>query len=234
MSYRITVKTVVNGKERVIDLQRGTLSLEILKSEILRKTQQKGQWHMRVGTKTLNNDNDLIAVVVEAEKNKERFLTVDIVGGQVAKPTVAAVPSRPSNVTAAAAAVPTTATNQPKPRLNTSNPPTQPVTVQPTRPAPPQVVQDSGVFTTFVVSGVPYGAEKADLKVLNEGKNYVFQIVPAKSDVTVEVAVAEKNKLVFKFVTGTSAVAKTFNMPFEISVTQLEKRGDDIVFYNNQ
>eukprot|EP01123_Difflugia_compressa_P011584 TRINITY_DN4699_c0_g1_i1.p1 TRINITY_DN4699_c0_g1~~TRINITY_DN4699_c0_g1_i1.p1 ORF type:complete len:219 (-),score=39.71 TRINITY_DN4699_c0_g1_i1:137-793(-) len=214
MVHKIIVKTVSNGKERIVELERGALSLDKLKSELQRKTGTKGQWYVRHGTKAIYSDNDLLAAVIEAEKAKEKFLHVEIVGGTAparANPT----PARPVQATSQG-------------RTSTAQPAAQPAAAA--RPAPtPTPVQDSGVFTSYSVPGVSNGLDKPKVNATPEGRSYVFKVQPAKTETIVEVIVASSKQLQFKLSAGGTVIAQSFNMPFDIFVHQLSMRGDEVV-----
>jgi len=223
MVHKILVKTVLpNGKERIVELERGALSLEKLKSELQRKTGQKGQWYIRAGNKAIHNDADLLAVVIEAEKAKEKFLIVDIVGGQAPAPT------RPGVTTASRPSA--TPVNQ-----TTAARPSSPATPAQSLPAPrtpapgTAPAQEAGVFTVFTIRGTPTGADKPKVNAIPEGRSYVFRVQPAKTDVTIEVIVSSPKTLQFKLQTGSSVLAQSFNMPFDMSVSDLSIRGEDVV-----
>eukprot|EP01124_Arcella_intermedia_P034910 TRINITY_DN8753_c0_g4_i1.p1 TRINITY_DN8753_c0_g4~~TRINITY_DN8753_c0_g4_i1.p1 ORF type:complete len:231 (+),score=54.41 TRINITY_DN8753_c0_g4_i1:64-756(+) len=224
MVNKIMVKTTLsNGKERFVELDRGSLSLEKLKAELQRKSGQKGQWHLKAGPKALHNDADLLSAVVEAEKAKERFLIVDIVGGTAPVPprtaTSGSIAARPSGAPTPAASTRPQATPQQA---------QQPSRASAAAPAPVVVQQDTGVFTVFVVNGSPSGIEKPKVNAVPEGRNYVFSVSPARQEVTVEVVVNPK-QLQFKLTTGSLALAQSFNLPFEFTINDLSMRGDSVV-----
>jgi len=222
MVTKIMVKTVLpNGKERYVELDRGALSLEYLKSELQRKTGQKGQWHIRVGNKSIQNDADLLAIVIEVEKAKESYLIVDIIGGQPqgGRPATAARPS----------------TTQAQARPSSSSPVSTPV-VQP-RHAPPPPVQPvqgqdggSGVFTVFSVRGDFNGLDKPRVNAKPEGRSYVFRVQPSKTDTTIEVTVlAAQKQLQFKLTHAAGTFVQSFNMPFDIKMSDLSLVGEEVI-----
>jgi len=214
---KLLVRTTVNGKERQVEIERGALNFETLKSELQRKTQQKGNWHIRYANKAINNDADLLVAVVEAEKAKEKFLRVDIVGGQApAKPA----PAKPVQQTSASSQ-PRSVPQQQQQQTSTYTPPPaqQPVSVP---------VQETGVFKSFVVYGHAGGQEKPKVAATPEGRHYVFRLPPGKTDVTVEVVVATK-KLTFNVKSSSGLSSQSFNLPFDFTVNDLQLRGDEVL-----
>jgi len=188
MTTKIQVKTVANGKERHVELDRAQLNFQHLKSELSRKTQQRGQWYIRAGSRAINNDSDLKDAVVEAEKKGESFLTVELTGGS------APPPQRAQSTTAArpAAAAPPPQTYNPPP-AQTYNPPpaynVQPTyNAQPTYSSPPPVVQTAGVITSVYLPGDPSGADRPRVNTQQEPSAYVFTPTPTQVGTRIEVS----------------------------------------------
>jgi len=188
---------------------------------LTKKTQQRGQWHIKAGAKAINNDNDLKEAVVEAEKRGDRFLNVDIVGGSAppaARPVTQA--AQPVRAATPAASQPYTASVQP---AHTPQP----------QPSPAPVQQTVGVVTSIVVPADPNGQDKPRINATQDSRAYVFSPVSAKNATTVEVIVANSKQLQFKMTqdtnTGRIQMTQSFNMPFDISAQDLSIAGNTFV-----
>jgi len=161
----------------------------------------------------------LLAIVIEVEKAKENFLIVDIIGGQPpgGRPATGARPS----------------TTQAQARPSSSSPVSTPV-VQPRHAAPPPaaVVQEggSGVFTVFSVRGDFNGLDKPRVNAKPEGRSYVFRVQPSKTDTTIEVTVlAAQKQLQFKLTHAAGTFVQSFNMPFDIKMSDLSLVGEEVI-----
>jgi len=221
MTTKIQVKTVVNGKERHVELERGQLSFQQLKSELTRKTQQRGQWYIRAAGKTINNDNDLKDAIVEAEKRGDNYLNVDIVGGSAPAPTARATTTQ----TAVARPAATQAQPAASPAYNVQATPAY--TVQPT---PVPVVQSAGVITSLYVPGDPAGGDRPRVNTQQESTAYIFTPAPSQVGTRVEISLEHSKKLQFKMTQDNGKIqTQTFNIPFDVTAEDISLAGNKIV-----
>lgn len=229
---KIFVKAVVNGAQRLVELDRGHLNFQHLKAELGKKTQQRGQWYIKAGSKVINNDNDLKDAVVESEKRGDKFLSVDLVGGS-------APPSRPSHTQAQARPAAQTQTQtQPQAQpYNVSATPASAPAAQPyhvaATPAPAPAVQTTGVIASVFVSADPNGAEKPRIANSQGDNSYTFTPVATKLATTIEVILATSKSLQFKMTSdgpnGRAQMTQTFNLPFDVSSKDISVDGRNII-----
>jgi hypothetical protein len=197
--YKFKVKISTQQGDRYVELDRGRPSYAHLRSEVERRTKQQGQWFLKAGARAINNDEDLVAAIVEAESalndlsdhailtffldGGAHYLDVQLQGGvaprpaHTAQPTYSAPPvssyqaPAPTYQQPSYSAPPPQQYHAPQP---TYQQPAQPTYQQPTHHAPPAATSGaSGRFTTFEVYGNPSAPGKPSFFLIfdSEWKN---------------------------------------------------------------